>query len=74
MLRDIARDIFTVELGNNSEAPEIREELEHGAPDTEEEAQRMIIPDDEDDGMMLLTSENLNRTPGTEEDNAREKR
>jgi hypothetical protein len=54
MLRDLARDVFTAELSDQSEALETREELEHGALDTDE-AQRMIIPDDEDDGMMLCT-------------------
>ncbi|KAJ7926548.1 hypothetical protein B0H13DRAFT_2313446 [Mycena leptocephala] len=75
MLRDIARDVFTVDLEDSMPHAETTEELEHGAPDSDE-VQRVIIPDDEDDGMMLLTSESLNKAPEIENcnDDAREKR
>ncbi|KAJ7674110.1 hypothetical protein B0H17DRAFT_1208248 [Mycena rosella] len=75
MLRDIARDVFSVDLEDSTPHAETTEELELGAPDSDE-VQRVIIPDDEDDGMMLLTSERLNKAPetGDPSDDAREKR
>jgi hypothetical protein len=57
MLRDIARDTFTVDLEDHSEPhalPKTTDELEHNTLDSDT-VQRMVIPEDEDDGLMLLT-------------------
>ncbi|KAJ7337028.1 hypothetical protein DFH08DRAFT_813318 [Mycena albidolilacea] len=71
MLRDIAHKVFTVDPENHSEPHvplEATEELEDGAPDSDE-VQRMIIPTDEDDGMMLLTLESINQAPENDYNN-----
>jgi hypothetical protein len=70
MLRDIARNIFSIDPEGSTPDAEATEEPES------DEVQRVIIPDDEDDSMMLLTSESLNKIPETENCNedAREKR
>ncbi|KAJ7672992.1 hypothetical protein DFH06DRAFT_1358605, partial [Mycena polygramma] len=52
MLRDIARDVFTAGLEHSVPHAETTEELEQGASDSDE-VHRLIIPDDEDDDMML---------------------
>jgi hypothetical protein len=70
MLRDIARDIFTIEIEGSMPHHDEDE------PSDLEAAQRVIIPDDEDDNMMLLTSEMLSKSPETEKSsgNRREKK
>ena len=61
MLRDIAWDIFTLDLDQDRShsTAELNEESELEIQDSEE-PQRMLIPDDEDDSLILLTAENVN--------------
>ncbi|KAJ6555381.1 hypothetical protein DFH09DRAFT_923841, partial [Mycena vulgaris] len=66
MLRDIARDIFTLDLDQDRShsTAELNEESELEIQDSEE-PERMVIPDDEDDSLILLTAENVNEEPAS---------
>jgi hypothetical protein len=66
MLRDIARDIFTLDLDqdHSHSTAELNEESKLEIQDSEE-PERMVIPDDEDDSLILLTVENVNEEPAS---------
>jgi hypothetical protein len=58
MLRDIACDVFSERIQVNSEEADI--ESESNSKCNTDEAQQLIIPDDEDDSLVILSAESLN--------------
>ncbi|KAF7333268.1 ATP-dependent DNA helicase [Mycena sanguinolenta] len=66
MLRDLARDIFVVELESESTTETSDEDV--AVTNDESQTHRMVIPEDEDDGMVLLTTQNLDQEQQAETD------